>query len=84
MQIDYHSDNGGYSICAESVERLRPAEPSRDEASDASEEDSEEPPPIESSDVSEEPTEVETDDYLQLYDDMVVGGKNLYDGKTVH
>ncbi|MBR3289630.1 MAG: hypothetical protein IKI63_02500 [Clostridia bacterium] len=84
VQIDYHSDNGGYSICAESVERLRPAEPSRDEASDASEEDSEEPPPIESSDVSEEPTEVETDDYLQLYDDMVVGGKNLYDGKIVH
>lgn len=81
VQIDYHSDNGGYCICTENVEHLRSAEASREEVSDASEEP-EEPPAEEPSEPEDEPAE--TDEYLQLYDDMVVGGKNLYDGKIVH
>ena len=80
VRIEYHSDNGGYSICAETVERLRPAKTtSTDETSDTSEEPEEvsaEPEP------DDEPED--TAEYLQLYDDMVVGGKNLYDGKIVH
>ena len=86
VQIDYHSDKGGYCICAESIERLRPAVSTEEDASDASD-DSEEPveetpPADEVSEPEQEPED--TVEYLQLYDDMVVGGKNLYDGKIVH
>ena len=86
VQIDYHSDKGGYCICAENVERLRPAESSEEAVSDDSESPEEPPEEIPSADeASESEDEPEdTDEYLQLYDDMVVGGKNLYDGKIVH
>ena len=88
VQIEYHSEKGGYSICAEQVDGLRPAKvTSQDEDSDASGESDEPPEDEPSEDEVSEPEDeepVDTDEYLQLYDDMVVGGKNLYDGKIVH
>ena len=82
--IDYHSETGKYSICDPDVDtaKLEAApEPKKTEptATGAVSQDPEE--------VSNTETEKEPEDeapYLKLYDDMVVGGKNLYEGKVVH
>ena len=71
VKIDYHSETGKYSICdPDAGTAVAEPEPKTTATGTA---------------AAEEDTE-ETEDvpYLKLYDDMVVGGKDLYEGKIVH
>ncbi len=92
VKINYHSETGKYSICdAEmDISKLESAtETPKETKSTAA--DGEEPPDTEETrpetTATQKPTEPPADEddtpYLKLYDDMVVGGKNLYEGKVI-
>ncbi len=85
VKIDYHSEMGKYSICDPDMGTAKleaevetKTETTGTGTTKAASEDTETP---ENSPPDEEENEAP---YLKLYDDMVVGGKNLYEGKVVH
>lgn len=82
ISILYHSDIGKYSICDATMgqaklvsakKETQKAESSNDNLKNESDD--------EKSKNDEE--KLEDREYLKLYDDVVVGGKNLYEGKIV-
>ncbi len=84
--INYYSETGKYSICDPDVDtaKLEAApQTKKTETTQTGAEVSPKPTGAEVSTVEAEPEEEEAP-YLKLYDDMVVGGKNLYEGKVVH
>lgn len=89
VKIDYHSETGKYSICDADVEKAKlEAAPTTKETKSTSadgEETSEAPQETSTAETTAPAVEEKEEaPYLKLYDDMVVGGKNLYEGKIVH
>lgn len=83
VKINYHSETGKYSICdpdmdVAKLETKKETKKTETTSTGAVTEVSE------TSEVLQATEEVEEAPYLKLYDDMVVGGKNLYEGKVVH
>lgn len=98
ISILYHSDVGKYSICDATMGQAKltskkPSNNSEDstvssnEESDVESSQNEDVSEIEESSTSSTPEESEETTnkikYLKLYDDIVTGGKDLYEGKIV-
>lgn len=71
ISILYHSEIGKYSICDATMGQAKLVSAKKENKKDNS------------NDKEEKAETVEEREYLKLYDDIVVGGKNLYEGKIV-
>lgn len=80
VKIDYHSETGKYSICDPDMDtaKLETAVTKKTETTSTGVVVPEPTAAVTTTEKKEEAP------YLKLYDDMVVGGKNLYEGKVVH
>lgn len=82
--ILHHSDTGHYSVCDPTAgqSKLTTTVTSKEESKSETSNDEDSNSDTESNEESssEETKEIQ---YLKLYDDIVVGGKNLYEGKIV-
>lgn len=89
--ILHHSDIGKYSICDATAGTAKLATSSKTESSQTEESAIDSSQPEESLEETsleeshpEDNSEIQNPaEYLKLYDDIVVGGKNLYEGKIV-
>lgn len=92
VKIDYHSETGKYSICDANVETAKLESAPVTKTTQPTTADGEAPPedaeptepPVTKTTVAKQEEKEDYTPYLKLYDDMVVGGKNLYEGKVVH
>ena len=91
MVILHHSDIGKYSICDATADTAKLTTSSKTESSQTEESAIDSSQPEESLEETsleesqpEDNSEIQNPaEYLKLYDDIVVGGKNLYEGKIV-
>ncbi len=86
VNILYHSPAGKYNICdADPTNKnsIVAAAKKTDSDSSMDEDTSEEIEPEETMETSTEETPRTFKQYLALYDEIVIGGKNLYEGKIV-